>query len=273
MTARPPRGAGRTAQCTGKPSPVVTAIGDDPTRLSRRQRRGTRVLGQGVRHRRRPRCGGCATLGRFVLCLISDIARAMNSSTRSTLAALCCIYVQCSVSRRRRSADRASARRSPARIAANSWGGTVLPKWSSIMDTCRRSVRPHSSVRSQRRRAAAWTVPSYVRTAESRETRTFRRSQPSETRTNEFYDRQMAMLRVNSAVQSAPRRPQRTRGTGSGQHQKQRKAGQSLRSGPLSVPVELPGIEPGSYGIPSRLLRAQFAMSLLGSLSHANKPR
>jgi hypothetical protein len=37
--------------------------------------------------------------------------------------------------------------------------------------------------------------------------------------------------------------------------------------------VELPGIEPGSYGIPSRLLRAQFAMSLLGSLSHANKPR
>jgi hypothetical protein len=38
-------------------------------------------------------------------------------------------------------------------------------------------------------------------------------------------------------------------------------------------PVELPGIEPGSYGIPSRLLRAQFALSLLGSLSHANKPR
>jgi hypothetical protein len=37
--------------------------------------------------------------------------------------------------------------------------------------------------------------------------------------------------------------------------------------------VELPGIEPGSYGIPSRLLRAQFAMPLLGSLSHANKPR
>jgi hypothetical protein len=29
--------------------------------------------------------------------------------------------------------------------------------------------------------------------------------------------------------------------------------------------VELPGIEPGSYGIPSRLLRAQFAMPLLGS--------
>jgi len=40
-----------------------------------------------------------------------------------------------------------------------------------------------------------------------------------------------------------------------------------------SLTVELPGIEPGSYGIPSRLLRAQFAMSLLGSLSHANKPR
>jgi hypothetical protein len=37
--------------------------------------------------------------------------------------------------------------------------------------------------------------------------------------------------------------------------------------------VELPGIEPGSYGIPSRLLRAQFAKSLLGSLGHANKPR
>jgi hypothetical protein len=35
--------------------------------------------------------------------------------------------------------------------------------------------------------------------------------------------------------------------------------------------VELPGIEPGSYGIPSRLLRAQFAMSLLGSPAHANK--
>jgi hypothetical protein len=34
--------------------------------------------------------------------------------------------------------------------------------------------------------------------------------------------------------------------------------------------VELPGIEPGSYGIPSRLLRAQFAMPLLGSLGHAN---
>ena len=35
--------------------------------------------------------------------------------------------------------------------------------------------------------------------------------------------------------------------------------------------VELPGIEPGSYGIPSRLLRAQFAMPLLGSPDHANK--
>ena len=35
--------------------------------------------------------------------------------------------------------------------------------------------------------------------------------------------------------------------------------------------VERPGIEPGSYGIPSRLLRAQFAMSLLGSPAHANK--
>jgi class 3 adenylate cyclase len=37
-----------------------------------------------------------------------------------------------------------------------------------------------------------------------------------------------------------------------------------------TFPVELPGIEPGSYGIPSRLLRAQFAMPLLGSLGHAN---
>lgn len=35
--------------------------------------------------------------------------------------------------------------------------------------------------------------------------------------------------------------------------------------------VELPGIEPGSYGIPSRLLRAQFAMPLLGSPDHTNK--
>ena len=34
--------------------------------------------------------------------------------------------------------------------------------------------------------------------------------------------------------------------------------------------VELPGIEPGSYGIPSRLLRAQFAMPLLGSPGLAN---
>ena len=37
-------------------------------------------------------------------------------------------------------------------------------------------------------------------------------------------------------------------------------------------PVELPGIEPGSYGIPSRLLRAQSAMSLLGSPGHADQP-
>ncbi len=37
--------------------------------------------------------------------------------------------------------------------------------------------------------------------------------------------------------------------------------------------VELPGIEPGSYGMPSRLLRAQFAMPLLGSPGHANEPR
>jgi hypothetical protein len=36
--------------------------------------------------------------------------------------------------------------------------------------------------------------------------------------------------------------------------------------------VELPGIEPGSYGIPSRLLRAQFAMPVLGSPVPANQP-
>ena len=41
--------------------------------------------------------------------------------------------------------------------------------------------------------------------------------------------------------------------------------------GPGLSLVELPGIEPGSYGIPSRLLRAQFATSLLGSPAHANK--
>ncbi|EUA05240.1 hypothetical protein I547_0663 [Mycobacterium kansasii 824] len=39
---------------------------------------------------------------------------------------------------------------------------------------------------------------------------------------------------------------------------------------PAHQVVELPGIEPGSYGIPSRLLRAQFAMPLLGSPGHAN---
>lgn len=37
--------------------------------------------------------------------------------------------------------------------------------------------------------------------------------------------------------------------------------------------VELPGIEPGSSVESAGLLRVQFAMSLLGSLSHANKPR
>ncbi len=37
--------------------------------------------------------------------------------------------------------------------------------------------------------------------------------------------------------------------------------------------VELPGIEPGSSAASSGLLRVQFAMSLLGSLGHANKPR
>jgi hypothetical protein len=45
----------------------------------------------------------------------------------------------------------------------------------------------------------------------------------------------------------------------------------SFRTGSSNATlVELPGIEPGSYGIPSRLLRAQFAMPLLGSPGHAN---
>ncbi len=35
--------------------------------------------------------------------------------------------------------------------------------------------------------------------------------------------------------------------------------------------VEPPGIEPGSNGTSSRLLRAQSAMPLLGSPDHANK--
>ena len=41
--------------------------------------------------------------------------------------------------------------------------------------------------------------------------------------------------------------------------------------GAVKTAIAVPGIEPGSYGIPSRLLRAQFAMSLLGSPAHANK--
>lgn len=52
-----------------------------------------------------------------------------------------------------------------------------------------------------------------------------------------------------------------------------KKTGQSLVALTSTFSVELPGIEPGSYGIPSRLLRAQFAMPLLGSPGHANKPR
>src|ERR1700758_587444 len=48
------------------------------------------------------------------------------------------------------------------------------------------------------------------------------------------------------------------------------KTGQSLGALTSVFSVELPGIEPGSYGIPSRLLRAQFAMPLLGSPVHAN---
>jgi hypothetical protein len=50
------------------------------------------------------------------------------------------------------------------------------------------------------------------------------------------------------------------------------KTSQGLSSLTCGFMVELPGIEPGSYGIPSRLLRAQFAKSLLGSLGLANKP-
>jgi hypothetical protein len=36
--------------------------------------------------------------------------------------------------------------------------------------------------------------------------------------------------------------------------------------------VEVPGIEPGSSGVLPGLLRAQFALSLLGPTGHANKP-
>lgn len=36
--------------------------------------------------------------------------------------------------------------------------------------------------------------------------------------------------------------------------------------------VEVPGIEPGSSGALPRLLRAQFALPLLGPTGHANKP-
>lgn len=50
------------------------------------------------------------------------------------------------------------------------------------------------------------------------------------------------------------------------------RTGQSFKALTSRYSVELPGIEPGSYGIPSRLLRAQFAMPLLGSPGHANKP-
>ena len=42
-----------------------------------------------------------------------------------------------------------------------------------------------------------------------------------------------------------------------GEERRKNKTGQTFRPGLLWV--ELPGIEPGSYGIPSRLLRAQFA--------------
>ena len=50
----------------------------------------------------------------------------------------------------------------------------------------------------------------------------------------------------------------------------EKETGQSLGTLTSTFSVELPGIEPGSYGIPSRLLRAQFAMPLLGSPGHAN---
>lgn len=36
--------------------------------------------------------------------------------------------------------------------------------------------------------------------------------------------------------------------------------------------VEVPGIEPGSSVASPGLLRAQFAVSLLGPIGHANKP-
>ncbi len=49
-----------------------------------------------------------------------------------------------------------------------------------------------------------------------------------------------------------------------------KKTGQDVDALTSTFFVELPGIEPGSYGIPSRLLRAQFAMPLLGSPGHTN---
>jgi hypothetical protein len=79
-----------------------------------------------------------------------------------------------------------------------------------------------------------------------------------------------------SAVASGNRQPEATRKSRS-DHQRGVNEVRSKEKGPLisqrPFPVELPGIEPGSYGIPSRLLRAQSAMSLLGSPDHANKFR
>ena len=43
------------------------------------------------------------------------------------------------------------------------------------------------------------------------------------------------------------------------------------RRGEGLLEVEVPGIEPGSSGVSTGLLRAQSATSLLGSFSHANK--
>ena len=47
--------------------------------------------------------------------------------------------------------------------------------------------------------------------------------------------------------------------------------GPGMSPGPLSVVVEVAGIEPASFDARPGLLRAQFAASLLGPTDHANE--
>jgi len=61
--------------------------------------------------------------------------------------------------------------------------------------------------------------------------------------------------------------------SGSAHMADKREQARTFQSWPVPLLVELPGIEPGSYGIPSRLLRAQFTRPLLGSPGLANTPR